>query len=78
MKKTGRGVVIGAAATPKTVTPSKRVTKLCIAAAALLVALSSVAAAQPLPVRKLGPCPAGYASGSVYCTPCPAPRGTPF
>jgi hypothetical protein len=33
------------------------------------MALTTAAAAQPLPVPKQGSCPAGYASGSAYCSP---------
>ena len=44
--------------------------RICVA---LMLLASTAAAAEPLPVRKVGPCPAGYASGASYCAPM---RGT--
>jgi hypothetical protein len=38
-----------------------------------LLAMTVIASAEPLPVRKVGNCPAGYASGADWCTPM---RGT--
>jgi hypothetical protein len=39
----------------------------------ILLASTIAAIAEPLPVRKVGNCPAGYVSGADWCTPM---RGT--
>jgi hypothetical protein len=39
----------------------------------ILLASTIAAIAEPLPVRKVGNCPAGYVSGAEWCTPM---RGT--
>ena len=39
----------------------------------ILLASTIAAIAEPLPVRKVGDCPAGYVSGPAWCTPM---RGT--
>jgi hypothetical protein len=35
----------------------------------VLLASTVTASAEPLPVRKVGSCPAGYASGADWCKP---------
>jgi len=47
-----------------------RVTILIPAALGLLVSVSR-ALAEPVPVRMVGTCPAGYVSGADWCVPMP-------
>jgi hypothetical protein len=42
----------------------------------LLLLLVGSAFAQPLAVRKIGSCPAGYFSGALYCAPMPGTART--